>query len=54
MNALLDGGMMHAYLLMPLIIAYYQHMIDVIASCGPSFKGLSLHDISDSLLQNEV
>jgi hypothetical protein len=29
-------------------------MIDVIASCGPGFKGPSFHDIRGSLLQNEV
>ena len=34
--------------------AYYQPMIDAIASCGPCFKGPSFHDIRGPLLQNEV
>jgi hypothetical protein len=34
--------------------AYYQPVIDVVASCGPGFKGPSFHDIKRWLLQNEV
>ena len=30
--------------------SYYQPMIDVIASCGPGFKGPSFHDIRGPLL----
>ena len=34
--------------------AYYQPMIDVIASCGAGYKGPRFHDIRGELLQNEV
>ena len=34
--------------------AYYQPMIDAIASCGAGFKGPRFHDIREPRLQNEV
>ena len=34
--------------------AYFQPMIDVIATCGQGFKAPSFHNIKESLLQNEV
>ena len=33
---------------------YYQPMLDAIASCGPSFKGLGYEDLRGPLLKNEV
>ena len=33
---------------------YYQPMLDVVASCGPGFKGPSYEDIRGTLLKNEV
>lgn len=46
-ESIVDGGMMQTFPSNATNFAYYQPMIDVIASCEPGFKGPSFHDIKE-------